>query len=208
MGVWTDRTKQTDRTDLERTDQADPHRAHPDHTHPDRTHPDRARPDPGGPNRLDQADQIDQAERLDGAYPPGRSWRAGRAERAEPSVPDLVLRASHQVAELIRQELRLAVAEMKDKGRHAGFGAGLVGGAALVAVFGAGSVLIGVVAALALVLPVWAAALIVGAVLLIVAGLMALTGRHQVGKAVPPVPDQTLDSAKKDISEVTERAHR
>jgi uncharacterized membrane protein YqjE len=185
MGVWTERTKQTDRTG-----------------------PDGAHPDVADLNRRGPVDGTDQAERPDGAYPPGHAGRAGRAERAEPSVTDLVMRASHQVVELIRQELRLAVAEMKDKGRHAGVGAGLFGGAALVAMFGAGAVLFGVIAALALVLPVWAAALIVGVALLIVAGLMALIGRRQVGKAVPPVPDQALDSAKQDISEVTERAHR
>lgn len=144
-----------------------------------------------------------------------REQPSGRqAERDSPaaedrqSVAELVKQASQQITELLRQELRLAVAEMKDKGRRAGIGAGLFGGAAVIALYGAGAVLFAIIAALALVLPVWASALIVGGVLLIVAAVLGLTGRRQVARAVPPVPDQALDSAKQDVSEITERAHR
>jgi hypothetical protein len=142
---------------------------------------------------------------------PSDRWaRHGSSAEAvsDQSVAELVKNATEQLSELVRQELRLAVAEMKDKGRHAGIGAGMFGGAALIALYGAGAVLIAAIAALALVLPVWASALIIGVALLIVAAVLALTGRNQVTRATPPLPDQTLDNAKQDVSEIAGRTHR
>ncbi|RFU39596.1 phage holin family protein [Actinomadura logoneensis] len=121
---------------------------------------------------------------------------------------ELVKQASQQIPELVRAEMRLAVAEMKEKGRHAGRGAGLFGGAGLVALYGVGALLAAVIAALALVLPVWASALIVGAVLLAAAAALALVGRSQVGQAEPPLPEQAIESTRQDINEIKTRAHR
>jgi MFS family permease len=130
------------------------------------------------------------------------------AATTDAGVGELVNRASQQISELIRAELRLAVAEIKGKGRHAGFGAGLFGGAGVVAAYGGGAVVAAVIAALALAMPVWVAALIVGVILLAVAGVLALTGRKQLSQALPPIPEQAADSAKADIHEIKERAHR
>ncbi|MCG5218578.1 phage holin family protein [Streptosporangium sp. KLBMP 9127] len=127
---------------------------------------------------------------------------------AERGVRELVTQASQQVSDLVRQELRLAVAELRDKGRHAGMGAGLVGGAGLIALYGAGALLAAVIAALALVLPVWASALIVGVVLLVVAAVLGLAGRKQVTQVGPPIPKQALGSARRDVTEIRERARR
>ncbi|MEV4256684.1 phage holin family protein [Spirillospora sp. NPDC049652] len=121
---------------------------------------------------------------------------------------ELVKQASEQIPELVRAEMRLAVAEMKQKGRHAGFGAGLFGGAGVVALYGVGALAAAAIAALALVLPVWAAALIVGAALLIIAAVLGLMGRSQVGQAEPPVPEQAMESTRQDINEIKERARR
>src|SRR5215212_6666315 len=74
---------------------------------------------------------------------------------------ELIKQASEQITTLVRAEMRLALAEMKDKGKHAGVGAGLFGGAGLVALYGAGALIVAVIAALDLVMPLWAAALIV-----------------------------------------------
>jgi Flp pilus assembly protein TadB len=109
---------------------------------------------------------------------------------------------------LVRAELRLAVEEIKDKGRHAGTGAGLFGGAGLIAAYGGGALVAAVIAALTLVLPVWAAALIVGAVLLIIAGILGQSGRRQFTRALPPIPEKAADSTKADIHAIKERAHR
>ena len=123
-------------------------------------------------------------------------------------VGELVKQASEELSQLVRQEMRLAAVEIKDKGRHVGVGAGLAGGGALVGVFGFGAVLAAVIAALALVLPVWAASLIVGAVLLMAAGVLALQARSQVRHAAPPVPERAMASSKQDVAEIKERAHR
>ncbi|MFC5745219.1 phage holin family protein [Actinomadura rugatobispora] len=131
-----------------------------------------------------------------------------RAARGGEGVGELVSRASQQVSELVRAELRLAVMELKDKGKHAGTGAGLYGGAGLVALYGVGALIAAVIAALALVLPVWASALIVGAVLLVIAAVLAAMGRSQTKRAVPPKPEQAMDSARRDVAEIKERAHR
>lgn len=128
--------------------------------------------------------------------------------RSTESVGELVRQASEQLSHLVQQEIRLAVVEIKDKGRHAGLAAGLAGGATLVALFGVGAVLAGVIAALALVLPVWAAALIVGGVLLVTAAVLGLVARGQMSRAVPPVPEQAIASSKQDVAQLKERAHR
>lgn len=128
--------------------------------------------------------------------------------RADQGVGELVTRATQQVSDLIRQELRLAMIEVKEKGRHAGRGAGMFGGAGVVALYGVGALILAAIAALALVLPLWAAALIIGVILLIVAAVLAMVGRSQVKQAMPPVPQQAMDSARRDVTEIRERVHR
>ncbi|TDD33550.1 phage holin family protein [Actinomadura sp. KC06] len=129
--------------------------------------------------------------------------------RREPGTGELVKQATQQVSDLMRAELRLAVAELKDKGRHAGTGAGMFGGAALVALYGLAVLLAAVVAAIALALPVWAAALIVGGFLMLVAGVLAVLGRSQTRQATPPKPEQAMDGARQTVAELKERAtHR
>lgn len=134
----------------------------------------------------------------------------GRApgERGEMGTGELVRQATQQVSELMRAELRLAVAELKDKGRHAGTGFGLFGGAGLVALYGVGVLLVAAVAALALVLPMWASALIIGGVLMLVAGVLALLGRGQTSQATPAKPEMAMDEARQAVHELKERTHR
>ncbi|GLW68313.1 membrane protein [Kitasatospora phosalacinea] len=123
-------------------------------------------------------------------------------------VGALVTRASQQLSELVREEMQLARAELTEKGRRYGLGGGLVGGAGLVGVLSAQAVVAAAVAALALVLPVWASALVVAALLAVVAAVLALAGKKQVARAGSPAPEQTIDSVKADVAEIKERAHR
>lgn len=140
---------------------------------------------------------------------PATDGRAGTTPRtSEQGVGELVKQASEQISGLVRAELRLAAAEMKDKGKQAGVGAGLFGGAGVVALLGAAAVVTAVIAALALAMPVWLAALIVGVVLLVVAAGLAFAGRRRVAQAGPPLPRQAMESARQDIQEIKERAHR
>ncbi|GAA0350577.1 phage holin family protein [Actinoallomurus spadix] len=118
------------------------------------------------------------------------------------STGELVGKAARQISELVHQELALAKAELAEKGKEAGRGAGLFGGAGTVAFYGGGTLVAAVVAGLAVALPVWAAALIVGVALLAIAGLLAAAGRSRMRRATPPVPQQTAESVKTDVQEI------
>jgi uncharacterized membrane protein YqjE len=119
---------------------------------------------------------------------------------------ELVKQMTEQLSALVREEFRLAQLEMTQKGRRAGKGAGLFGGAVVVALLALGSLVAAVVAALALLLPVWASALIVGVVLLVLAGMLALIGRNQLSRALPPAPRQAVDSVRTDVETLKDRA--
>ncbi len=123
-------------------------------------------------------------------------------------VGDLVRQLSEQTATLVRKEMQLGQLEMQEKAKRGGLGAGLFGGAGLIAVFGVGALVAAAVAALATTLVLWLSALIVGAVLLAVAGIAALMGKKQVEQAVPPAPEQAVQSGKRTIDEVKGRAGR
>ncbi|MFB0617741.1 phage holin family protein [Streptomyces sp. AGS-58] len=133
---------------------------------------------------------------------------AGRQAPGSEPVGELVQRASQQLTELVRGELRLAQAEMKDKGKRYGKGGGLFGGAGLVGFLMLQALVATAIAALAVPLPVWAAALIVTAVLGVIAAVMALKGKKEVAQAAPPAPQQTIENVKADVAEIKESAHR
>lgn len=121
---------------------------------------------------------------------------------AQPSTSELVQRATEQVTKLVRDELALARAELTEKGKHAGLGAGLFGGGGVLAVYGVGVLIATAVLLLALVMPAWLAALIVAVVLFIIAGILALIGRQQVKQAVPPMPTAAAESVRADVDAV------
>jgi hypothetical protein len=127
---------------------------------------------------------------------------------AETPTSELVQRLGEQISRLVRAELRLARAELTDKGRRAGIGAGLLGGGGLVALYGVAAVVAGAILALAQVMWDWLAAVVVGVVLLAVAGVLAQQGRRKVRQATPPVPEQAIDSVQADIDEISARARR
>jgi Putative Actinobacterial Holin-X, holin superfamily III len=122
------------------------------------------------------------------------------------STRDLVQDLSRQTSTLIRQEMRLAQAELTEKGRHAGKGAGMFGGAGLVALYGVGALIAAAILGLATVIEPWIAAAAVGVLLLVVAGILALTGKKELDEMGPPKPEQTIDSVQRDVETVKERA--
>ena len=124
------------------------------------------------------------------------------------SVSDLVKQLSTQTSALVRQELKLAQLEMTEKGKRAGIGAGLFGGAGLVAAYGVGALIAAIILLLATFLEAWIGALIVTVVLFAVAGVLALTGKKQVEQATPPAPEEAIESTKRDVDEVKGRASR
>ena len=129
-------------------------------------------------------------------------------ELSDRSVGDLVQRLSQQTATLVRQEMRLAQVELQEKGKRAGIGAGMFGGAGLVALYGVGAVIAAAIMLLATAIEPWISALVVGAVLLAAAGVLALLGRRQVDRATPPKPERAIESIQDDVEHVKERAQR
>jgi Flp pilus assembly protein TadB len=126
--------------------------------------------------------------------------------KADASLGELVSELSSQTARLVRDEMRLAQKEFQESAKHAGIGAGLLSVAGLLAVSGFAAIITCAIAALSLVLPVWASALIVAAVLLLAAGIAGLISKGQVQQA-SPTPEQTVANVKKDINEVKEARH-
>jgi uncharacterized membrane protein YqjE len=124
------------------------------------------------------------------------------------SVGDLVKQLSEQTSTLVRQEMRLAQAELQEKGKKAGIGAGMFGASGLVAFFGAATLIAAAILALSTAVDDWLAAVIVGVVLLLVAGVAALMGKKQVDQATPPAPEQAIHSVKRDVETVKEGARR
>jgi nitrate/nitrite transporter NarK len=123
-------------------------------------------------------------------------------------VGDLVQRASQQLSELVRDEMRLAQAEMTEKGKRFGKGGGLFGGAGLIGVLTLQALVATVIAALSLAMDIWVAALIVTGVLAAITALMAALGKKQISRASPPTPERTMDSVKSDVAEIKEKAQR
>jgi uncharacterized membrane protein YqjE len=117
----------------------------------------------------------------------------------ERSLPELLKQLSEETTRLVRQELELAKAELAEKGKQAGIGAGLFGGAAVVGLLGAGALTACFILALNAVMPAWLAALLVAVVYGAVAAVLALRGRAKVKQAVPPVPEQTIETVKEDV---------
>lgn len=126
----------------------------------------------------------------------------------EATVPELVQRMTEQTSTLVRQEMRLALAEMEDKAKKAGTGAGLLTGAAVFALGAFGAFIAGLVLAIGEGLAMWLSAFIVTAGLLIVAGIAAMMGKQKVAEAVPPKPEESIDSIKTDVAQIKEAASR
>ncbi len=129
------------------------------------------------------------------------------AAQPQPSTGELFAQLSEQTSRLIRDELRLAQLELTAKGKRAGAGVGLFGGAGLFAFYGVACVITAVILALAGPVPDWLAALIVGAALLVVAGVAALIGKREVSAATPPVPQEAVAGLKQDAQTLNPRSH-
>jgi uncharacterized membrane protein YqjE len=117
----------------------------------------------------------------------------------EQSTGDLVKQLTQQTSNLVRQEVELAKAELAEKGKQTGVGAGILGGASVLALFGLAALTTAAIAVLAETMEVWVAALIVAAVYLAVAGVLALTGRNRLQEAAPMAPEQTIETMKEDV---------
>ena len=134
------------------------------------------------------------------------STRFRRPAEADKPLGELVQDLSRQTSALIRQEMRLAQAELSEKGRHASKGAGMFGGAGLVALYAVGALIAAAILGLATVIEAWIASAAIGAGLLLLAGILALTGKKELDEAGPPKPEQTIESVQRDVDTVKARA--
>ena len=131
-----------------------------------------------------------------------------RHEDSRPSIGELVSSLSEQLSQLIRNEIRLAKAELAEKGKAAGIGIGLFVGAAALAFFGLGTLIATAILGLANAVAPWLAALIVTLVIFALAAVLALVGKKSLGRGVPPVPAKAQESVKADVAAVKERLGR
>jgi uncharacterized membrane protein YqjE len=115
------------------------------------------------------------------------------------SIGELVKELAGETSTLVRQEIELAKAEMTERGKQAGKGAGMLGAGALVGLLAAGALTACLIAALDLAMATWLAALVVTVVFGAIAVVLAMTGRKQIQEAAPPVPEQAIDSVKEDV---------
>jgi hypothetical protein len=113
---------------------------------------------------------------------------------------------TRDVSLLVRQEIELAKAEMKEKGRVAAPGLGMIGGAGVTGLMAAGALTAFFILVLSIFLPEWSSALIVGAVLAAVTYVLVRQGKERVEKAGSPVPEQTIETVKEDVEWAKTRA--
>ena len=132
---------------------------------------------------------------IDGRIPP---------EEQKPTVGQLVERLSEQATRLVRSEIALAKAELTTKAKHAGIGIGLLVVGGVLVLYGLGFLLHSAMEGLATAMPLWLAALIVGGVLVLVAGTLAFVGVKQLQRGVPPTPTGAVASIKEDGATIKE----
>jgi hypothetical protein len=129
----------------------------------------------------------------------------GDQELRDRPVGELMKQLSDQTSTLVRKEIELAKAELAVKGKKAGVGAGMFGGAGLFGFFAFAGLTTTLILALATAVAPWVAALIVTAIYGAIAGVLALQGKSKVQEATPPVPERALDSTKEDVAWVKTR---
>jgi uncharacterized membrane protein YqjE len=117
----------------------------------------------------------------------------------ERSIGELLKQLSEETTRLVHQELELAKAELTQKGRQAGAGAGLLGGAGVIGLLAAAALTACFILVLDAVMPAWLAALLVAVVYGAIAAVLAMRGRNKVKQAAPPVPEQTIETVKEDV---------
>lgn len=126
------------------------------------------------------------------------------ATPSQRTVFDVLQDIVSNLQEIIRSEFRLAKVELKEKAQRAAKPAAVMGVGAVVAFYGVGFVLLAAVYALSLVIPLWAAALIVGVVLAIIGGALLSFSRKAL-KEIDPVPEKTVQTVKENVQWTKDR---
>lgn len=125
---------------------------------------------------------------------------------SEKSTVELAGDLAKQTATLVHQEIDLVKVDIKDKARRAGAGAGVLGAGAVTALLSAGCMTAAAIAALSLAIPVWAAALVMGALYGFVALLLAGSGVFELKRARGPIAQDARESTKEEAAWLTKQA--
>jgi uncharacterized membrane protein YqjE len=132
--------------------------------------------------------------------------RAGSSDKRDESAADLLKQVSDEATTLVRQEIKLAAAEMTEKAKQVGVGAGMFGGAGYTLHLASLGLMLCLIFALATAMAAWLAALVVTVVFVAIAGVLALVGKKRIQKAGPPIPEEAIESVKQTIETVKEEA--
>lgn len=148
-----------------------------------------------------------QAPHDSGRPPEGSSTLPAAAGRpgptaSRPSVGDVVAKVSEQFSRILRGEIELIQVKLADKAKHVGVGAAFFAVAGLLALYALGVLITAAVLGLAVALPAWLSALIVGVVLLIIAAIAALVGKKKVEQGQAPSAEETKANIKADVDAV------
>jgi len=136
----------------------------------------------------------------------GRSAPVEPTSEREKPIGELIRDLADETSTLVRQELALAKAELAQKGKQMGVGAGMFGGAGVMSLAALGAFTAFFIAVLALAMPVWGSALVVTAVYALVAAVLAMAGRTRFAQGTPPVPEETVETVKEDVAWAKTRA--
>lgn len=117
-------------------------------------------------------------------------------EHDAPGLGTSAKSVAEHASTLVRLEMELAALELKRKAAKLGVGIGLLLGAGLLVLYGIGFGFAAAAAGIATALPVWAALLIVTAIIFVLAAILGLLGANSVQKGTPPVPEQAIEEAK------------
>lgn len=102
------------------------------------------------------------------------------------------------VQEIVRSEVRLAKTEVQEEAGKAKSSAVLLGAGALTAIFGILFLLLTIVNALSLVMPRYAATLIVGASLAVIATVMVTAGLRRF-RQIYPTSERAVETVKENV---------
>jgi hypothetical protein len=138
--------------------------------------------------------------------PPAAEVVSGSADLRDEPFKDVVKQVTDEASTLVRQEVKLAKAEMTEKAKEVGVGAGMLGGAGYLGHLAGLGLMLCLIFALATFMPAWVAALIVTLVFAAGAGALALMGKKRIQKTGPPIPEETVKSVKRTIETVKEEA--
>ncbi|HLT83895.1 MAG TPA: phage holin family protein [Phototrophicaceae bacterium] len=140
-----------------------------------------------------------QAPHGSGRPPEGSSTPPGAPR---PTMGELVARVSDQFSRILRGELELIQVKLADKAKHVGLGAAFLAVAGLLGLYALGVLIAAAILGLAVALPAWLSALIVGVVLLLIAGIAALIGKKKLESGEAPSAEETKANLKADVDAV------